>query len=122
METDLSRIQELGEQKRDENHAFRRFLKVRRHSDRTLRHLAERIETQIDCRACANCCRLTTTGVSARDIKRLSSFLRRSIKDVLATFTVESEDEGLILQRTNTGACVFLDGNDCTVYDARPET
>jgi uncharacterized protein len=120
--TDLARVQELGEQRRAENHRFRRFLKVRRHSDRTLRHLAEGIEAQIDCRACANCCRLATTQVAERDIKRLASFLRRSAKDVIEQFTVESEDEGRILQRTEAGGCVFLDGNDCTVYDGRPDT
>ena len=122
METDLARIRELGEQQWEENHRFRRFLKVRRHSDATLRHLALKIEDQIDCRACANCCRIVATPVSERDIKRLSSFLRRSVKDVLASFTVEDEDEGLILRRTDPAGCIFLDGNDCTVYDARPDT
>ena len=32
-----------------------------------------------------------------------------------------SEDEGLILKRTANG-CVFLDGNLCSVYEARPST
>jgi Fe-S-cluster containining protein len=31
----------------------------------------------------------------------------------------QSEEEGLILKRTPQG-CVFLDGNACTVYEARP--
>jgi uncharacterized protein len=33
----------------------------------------------------------------------------------------ESEEEGLILKRTENG-CVFLSGNECTVYKARPAT
>ena len=122
LETDLGRVQELGEKMRGENDRLRRFLKVRRHSDRTLRKLAERIETQIDCRACANCCRVATAPVSERDVKRLASFLRRSVQDVVEQFTVDSEDEGRILQRTDAAGCIFLDGNDCTIYDARPET
>jgi hypothetical protein len=32
-----------------------------------------------------------------------------------------SEDEGRILKGTGTG-CVFLSGNECTVYAARPHT
>jgi uncharacterized protein len=33
-----------------------------------------------------------------------------------------SEEEGRILRRTPETGCVFLDGNSCSVYDARPET
>ena len=124
MITDLDQVKRLGEQQRHENELFRRFVKMRRHSDRTLRQLALKVEDQIDCRACANCCRVTTTQVTERDVKRLAAFLRRPVQDVVAEFTVESTDEGLILRRTDdgTGPCVFLDGNDCTVYDARPDT
>jgi Fe-S-cluster containining protein len=35
---------------------------------------------------------------------------------------VESEEEGRVLRRTAEKGCVFLDGNACTVYDARPDT
>jgi Fe-S-cluster containining protein len=31
------------------------------------------------------------------------------------------DDGGLILRRTKDG-CVFLDGNDCSIYEDRPET
>ena len=122
MITDLKRVQELGEKARPENERFRRFLKVSRHNDRTLRQLALRVEDQIDCRACANCCRVATTQVSERDVKRLAGFLRRTVLDVVREFTEESADEGRILQRSDQRGCVFLDGNDCTVYDARPDT
>ena len=32
-----------------------------------------------------------------------------------------SEEDGLILRRTEETGCVFLSGNECTVYDARPD-
>jgi hypothetical protein len=34
---------------------------------------------------------------------------------------VESEEEGIILKRNEKG-CVFLDGNSCSIYEARPST
>jgi Fe-S-cluster containining protein len=35
-------------------------------------------------------------------------------------YTATGEEGALILKRVDGKACVFLDGNDCTVYDARP--
>jgi Fe-S-cluster containining protein len=120
--TDLVQIRLLGEKKRPENERFRRHLKSRDHSDRILRRVAEGIEEQIDCTQCANCCRVATAKVSGRDIERLARYLRISPADFIAQYTAESEDEGTILRRTDEAGCVFLDGNECTVYDARPET
>lgn len=121
MITDLVQIRISGEKKRPENERFRKHLKSRDHSDRILRRIAEDIEEQIDCTTCANCCRVATTKVSERDVSRLARHLRITETDFHARYATASEDEGTILKRTETG-CVFLDGNACTVYEARPET
>jgi Fe-S-cluster containining protein len=121
MITDLVQIRQLGEKKRPENEKFRRYLKSHDHSDRILRRIAEGIEEQIDCTQCANCCRVATVKVSERDVERLARHLRISPAAFVAQYTMESEDEGKILRRTEAAGCVFLDGNDCTVYDARPD-
>jgi Fe-S-cluster containining protein len=118
--TDLVQIRRLGEKKRDENERFRRHLKSRDHSDRILRRIAEGIEEQIDCTQCAECCRVATVKLSERDIERLARYFRLPPADFLAQYTAMSEEEGIILRRAETG-CVFLDGNACTVYDARPD-
>ena len=122
MITDLVQIRILGEKKRPENERFRRHLKSRDHSDRILRRIAEGIEEQIDCTTCANCCRVATVKLSERDIEHLAHYLRIKPTTFMAEYTTESEEEGTILQRSKETGCVFLDGNDCTVYDARPET
>src|SRR5262249_33005813 len=122
MVTDLVQIRMLGEKKRDENMRFRRFMKSRDHSDRILRRIAEGIEEQIDCTVCANCCRVATAKVSERDVERLARYLRITPARFLADYTAESEEEGRVLRRSDEAGCVFLDGNECTVYDARPET
>lgn len=96
-------------------------MKSRDHSDRILRRIAEGIEDQIDCTQCANCCRVATATVKERDVERLARFLRISEAQFLKDYTVESEEEGRILRRTDTEGCVFLSGNECTVYEARPD-
>lgn len=121
MITDLVQIRVLGEKKRGENERFRRFLKSRTHSDRILRHMAEEIEEQIDCTACANCCRVATVQLSDRDVERLARYLRIAPGKFLAEYTVETVDQGRILRRDDGSGCVFLSGFECTVYDSRPD-
>ena len=121
MLTDLVQIRLLGEKKRDENLRFRRFLKSHDHSDRILRRVAVDIEEQIDCTACANCCKLATAIVTERDAQRLARHLRIPVARFLADYTMESPEEGRVLSRTDEAGCVFLDGTACTVYDARPD-
>ena len=122
MITDLVQIKLLGEKKREENLRFRKHMKSRDHSDRILRRIGEQVEEQIDCLQCTNCCRVATAKVTERDVERLSRYLRIKPSRFLADFTEESEEEGLILKREQGTGCVFLNGNECTVYEARPES
>jgi uncharacterized protein len=121
MITDLVQIRTLGEKKREENLRFRKHMKSRDHSDRILRRIAEDVESQIDCTECANCCRVASVRVSARDVERLAGFLRIAPDRFLAEYAAESEDEGAILRRDSASGCVFLSGQECTVYEARPD-
>ena len=118
--TDLVQIRTLGEKKRGENERFRRHLKRYDHSDRILRRIAEKVEAEIDCTACANCCRVATVRLTSRDIERLSRALRLSPERFLAEYTDEVADEGIVLRRSEDG-CIFLDGNLCAIYDSRPD-
>ncbi len=120
MLTDLVQIQRLERQKRDENSRFRRYLKHHRHSDRRLRRFGEEIEAQIDCTQCANCCRVTEVGITERDVEKLAKFLGVTAEDFHRDFTQSDEAGHLILKRSSTG-CVFLEGNLCSVYVARPQ-
>jgi Fe-S-cluster containining protein len=120
--TDLVQIKMLGEKKRDENEKFRKFMKTRDYSDRILRRLGEEIEDAIDCTACANCCKKATTQVTDRDVERLSKHLRITTARFIADFTQPDEKEGGLNLKWEPGSgCVFLDGNLCSVYDARPD-
>ena len=121
MITDLVQIRLLGEKKRDENFRFRRFMKSHDHSDRILRRIAGEIEEQIDCTQCANCCRVATAEVTERDVHRLARHFRLKPERITADYVVPDEEEGSILRRREDGECVFLSGNLCTVYEARPD-
>src|SRR5579862_7692784 len=121
MITDLVQIRLLGDKKRPENERFRRYLKTHDHSDRILRRIAEGISEQIDCTQCANCCRVATVKLSERDVERLARYFSMKPAAFLAEYAMESEEEGVILRRTEQTGCVFLEGNTCTVYEARPD-
>jgi Fe-S-cluster containining protein len=119
MITDLVQIRRLGEKKHDENLRFRRYIKSHNFVERQFRRAAEEVTDQIDCRQCAECCRVTEVQIVERDIEHLARFLGIGIKAFLEQYTTRDPDDVLILRRTEKG-CVFLDGNDCTVYEARP--
>ncbi len=121
MLTDLVQIKRFGEKQRDDNQKFRAWLKRHNFVERRLKAIAQDVEEKIDCTACANCCRVATTQVTERDSEQLAKFLRIKLAVFLRDYTVETEDEGRILKRDENG-CVFLSGNLCTVYEARPNT
>lgn len=119
--TDLVQIRRLGEKQRDGNKRFRAWLKSHNFVERRLKAIAQGIEEEIDCTACANCCRVATTQITERDVDRLARFLGMKRAEFLSEYTATSDEEGLILKQ-NAGGCVFLEGNLCSVYEARPQT
>lgn len=119
MITDLVQIERLGEKKRTENERLRKHLKRHSIAERRLRRLAEEVEAHFNCSECANCCRVATARIVERDVPRLARYLRITPAEFLRQYTEESPTEGRVLRRNENG-CVFLDGNLCTVYDARP--
>jgi Fe-S-cluster containining protein len=121
MVNDLVQIKRFGEKQREENQRFRAWLKRHNFVERRFKKIAEDVEDAIDCTACANCCRVATTQINDRDAEHLARFLRVKLPDFLRDYTDETEEEGRILKRNENG-CVFLDGNLCSVYEARPGT
>ena len=123
MLTDLVQIKMLGEKKQVENEHFRRYLKRHNFPELKFRRIAEKIEDEIDCRACANCCKVAETDVTKRDIERLSKYLGMKPQTFVEQYTTASafEQKEPILRRRETG-CIFLEGNDCSIYEARPDT
>src|SRR5690242_7481104 len=116
---DLVQIKRFGEKQREENQRFRAWMKRHNFVERRFKAIAQEFEDSMDCTSCANCCRVATTQITERDAERLARFLRIKTADFLRDYTEDTEEEGRILKRNENG-CVFLDGNLCSVYDARP--
>jgi hypothetical protein len=110
----------MGEKNKPENLRFRRWIKSHNFVERQFRHAAERVQDAIDCRACAECCRVTEVQLVDRDVEHLARYLGLRPQKFLDEYTMRNKDEELILRRTEKEGCVFLQGNECTVYEARP--
>lgn len=122
MVTDLVEIRRLGATKQAENLEFRRYLTARHHRVEELQTVAAEIQPQINCTACANCCRYSVVSVSQAEIESIARHLGVGPGEVLERCTVpDPEAPARRLLRSGTSGCVFLDGNLCTVYLARPQ-
>jgi hypothetical protein len=62
---------------------------------------------------------VTEVQIVERDIEKLARFMGMPVKRFMEEYTAVDSEGSTILKRTEAG-CVFLDGNDCTVYKARP--
>jgi len=113
--TGLVQIRQLAAAKRDENVEFRRYLTAHHPAHDALRHVAQHVAEQIDCTACANCCRETTVEVTDEDIETIARFLDATPGEVRQTCV--AADRTL---KQNANGCVFLAGNLCSIYAARP--
>ncbi len=71
------------------------------------------------CKQCGSCCRGYPNDhveLNKRDIKRLAKFFDIDFNKASARF----DTEGHLPEEPN-GDCVFLEGNICGIYEARPE-
>jgi uncharacterized protein len=121
--TDLAEIFRLGTAKSGENVAFRRYLCAHHHSDKPFQILASEVQRQVDCTACANCCRHSVVPVNKTEIERIASYLGTTPEAVGRLYTAPDPDASAarVLRNSREG-CVFLDGNLCMIYDARLKT
>jgi Fe-S-cluster containining protein len=122
IETDPDRVAELARQREDDNWAFRSYLKGAdiplSRLDRLVHELAVEVAAQVDCKACANCCKKMVPRLTRADIERLATHLGLTAAAFKLQFLREDEDgDGLVIKDL---PCPFLKDNACTVYDQRP--
>jgi Fe-S-cluster containining protein len=121
--TDLKEVARLGAEKAGENLGFRRWRSAQRIPEREFQEIASGIATQIDCRACGNCCRNSVVPVSAAEIETIAAYAGATVEQVMQRYTeADPEDSSGRVLRGQGGGCVFLEGNDCLIYEARPRT
>ena len=123
MVTDLAEIFRLGTAKVKENLAFRRYLSARHYADKPFQILASEVQEHVDCTSCANCCRYSVVSVNRSEISRIAEYLGTTVDEVARLYTVPDPDAlALRILRSSREGCVFLDGNLCMIYEARPKT
>lgn len=74
------------------------------------------------CQRCTNCCRWPGfVAITAADISKISTFLKLSEGEFIEHFTrLRANRDGLALTEQPDGACIFLDGRDCSIQPVKP--
>lgn len=86
--------------------------------DRRASELHEETFAEIDCLACANCCRTTSPIVRDVDVTRLARHLNMRPAELIERYLLLDEDGDYVM---NQAPCPFLGpDNYCSVYEARP--
>ena len=121
--TDLVQIERLAARKEDENWEYRTFLKGGPHSSKKLdaivHRLHARVSAQIDCTACANCCKTILPILDQEDIDNFARGLGISAEEFAEKYLVEAKAEaGMTFKGT---PCPFLVDNKCSNYVHRPK-
>jgi Fe-S-cluster containining protein len=119
--TDLVQIQKLAEKKSDENWEYRAFLKESalpsKRIDAVVHRLNEKISAQIDCTACANCCKTILPILDQEDVDNFARGLGLPVETFTKEYLIEAET-GLTFKGT---PCPFLTDNKCSNYEHRPK-
>ena len=123
LETDPRRVEQLAEQREDENWLFRSFLKgvhlEIEEIDAIAHRLYETVSSQIDCRACGNCCRKVLPTLSRAEVIRLASGLGLSKVELIRRYLQPAREKNTF--SFNATPCPLLSGNLCTAYASRPD-
>jgi len=120
LEKDPARIKVLAARGRAETVRLLVFLEhgpiARSDVDRRLRELYDRVKSEIDCTACANCCRVLPVALSSHDARRLAEHLGQSVRDFRAAHVRIQNHRAVFAELP----CQFLAGTRCACYADRP--
>jgi Fe-S-cluster containining protein len=118
---DLIQFKVDAEKQSKENKKFLLSLKRKdaRDLDEQFHTLHEEVFEEIDCLACANCCKTTSPIFYQTDIERASKALRIKPGQFVEKYLRVDEDKDYVLK---SSPCPFLDGeNYCGIYEDRPK-
>ena len=79
-------------------------------------------EAWYECQRCTNCCRWPGfVHLRDSDIAAIARFLNMTEWDFIQRYTrLRPNRHGLALIDTPTGACIFLDGKNCSIQPVKP--
>ena len=92
--------------------------KVPKDLDRQVQRIHNEAFEEMDCLACANCCKTASPIFRDKDIERISQHLNYRPADLISKFLYLDEEGDYVLQQA---PCPFLGAdNYCTIYAVRP--
>ncbi len=119
MVTDQEVVELLGRKKEKENLEFQLFLKqVKLDFAPALLELYQKACEEINCKACARCCKELRVTLSVDDIHRLSSGLGIGVEEFKELY-LTTDLKGNYTFKGNS--CPFLKDNQCSCYTHRPK-
>ncbi len=116
-------VERLARQKEEATLVFLQTLKSQHRSkeiDETVHQLNNEISEQIDCTACANCCKVLNPAFSEDDILVISQYFQQSPESFIEKHLHYNETENYGVMKNRP--CDFLKDNKCTIYASRPES
>jgi Fe-S-cluster containining protein len=121
--SDLAEVFRLGTAKAKENLAFRRYLSARHYANEPFQILACEVQQHVDCTACANRCRHSVVSVNEQEVDSIARHLGATPEAIARLYTAPDPDApGSRTLLNSAEECVFLNGNLCMIYEARPKT
>lgn len=118
---DLVKHNQLVDNKKKENQAFFKKLKIQKSKnlDQDFHELHDEAFEKIDCLACANCCKTTSPMLFPKDIERLANATKMKPSAFTDKYLKIDEDGDFVFQ---SAPCPFLGAdNYCSVYEDRPK-
>ncbi len=120
-ELDIDGFRNKAKRLSHENRKFLIGLKKNdpRKVDDAFHQLHDEVFDEIDCLACANCCKTTSPIFYQTDIERVAKSVRMKPGDFIEKYLRIDDDKDYVLK---SSPCPFLDeDNYCKVYDDRPK-
>jgi hypothetical protein len=74
------------------------------------------------CQRCTKCCQWPgEVKLLAEDVSKIAGFFGLGEQEFIDRFTrLRARRDGLALNDTETGACIFLQGKDCAIQPVKP--
>ena len=119
-EIDIEYYHQLALQKQKEHRKFLGNLKKKapKNLDKIALEIHQEVFEEIDCTACANCCKTLGPDFKEADITRIAKYFKMKLPAFEAEFLEVDEDGDKVFKSM---PCPFLGGDNlCSIYDVRP--
>jgi len=103
----------------ERHNVYLKGLRKNKKSDNLFHTFHNEVFQEIDCLACANCCKTTSPIFYESDIERVAKTLKIKTADFISEYLHKDKENDYVL---NESPCPFLGfDNKCIVYDSRPK-